>query len=251
MGSPHTPKITSELLRCYCEAALRNADELFVEAALLRDHDHMARAYFLAVASIEEVGKALLSFDAQNHNLPDPAICTKLKAGTESHAQKINYALSRWALSSSDPREGVKVALDLVIDLKCGREPSMYTDLRANPDRVQTPREVVRATAAKDCIRLAEGCLAHAHRHVRGKIPLRFTSTQNRLFTMKSAKFQEILNAEDFWRYNISRMEAGQQDIAKVVLGYERDHIKTGTLFRAAPEQSPCRNGGPYRHRCG
>jgi hypothetical protein len=51
---------------------------------------------------------------------------------------------------------------------------------------------------------------------------------------MKSAKFQDMLNTEDFWWYYISRMKAGQQDIAEAVLGYERDHIKTATPFFAA-----------------
>lgn len=226
--------MTADLLRAYSEAALRNADELLAEAALLRDHDHMARAYFLSVACIEEAGKALLAFDAQNRNLSDPAVCTKLKTSMESHGQKINYALSMWALSSPDQREALKVALDLIFHVKHGREPSMYSDLRADPDRVQTPREVVRASAARDCVRLAENCLAHAHRHVSEKTPFKFTSAQDRLFTMKSAKFREMLNTEDFWWYYISRMEAGQQDIAEAVLGYERDHIKTGTPFRAA-----------------
>ena len=110
----------------------------------------------------------------------------------------------------------------------------MYSDLRADPDRVQTPREVVRANAARDCVRLAENCLAHAHRHVNEKTPFKFTSAQDGLFTMKHAKFQEMLNTEDFWWYFISRMEAGQQDIAEAVLEYERDHIKTGTPFRPA-----------------
>jgi AbiV family abortive infection protein len=225
--------MTAELLRSYSEAALRNADELLVEASLLRDHDHMARAYFLAVACIEEAGKALLAFDAQNRNLSDPAVCTKLKASMESHGQKINYALRIWALSSPDHREALKVALDLIFHVKHGREPSMYSDLRTDPDRVQTPREVVRANAARDCVRLAENCLTHAHRHVLEKTPFSFTSVQDRLFTMKSAKFQEMLNTEDFWWYYISRMEAGQQDIAEDVLGYERDHIKTGIAFQS------------------
>lgn len=236
MGSPHTPNMTAELLRSYSAAALRNADELLVEASLLRDHDHMARAYFLAVACIEEAGKTLIAFDAQNRNLSDPAVCTKLKTTMESHARKINYALSLWALSSPNQREALKVALNLIFHVKHGREPSMYSDLRTDPDRVQTPREVVRAAAARDCVRLAENCLAHAHRHVREKTPFSFTSAQDRMFTMKSAKFQEMLNTEDFWWYYISRMEAGQQDIAEAVLGYERDHIKTGTAFRSKTE---------------
>ena len=110
----------------------------------------------------------------------------------------------------------------------------MYSDLRSAPDRVQTPREVVRDIAARDCVTLAANCLAYAHRHVIEKTPARFTIAQDRLFTMKSVKFQKLLNTEDFWWYYISQMEAGQQDIAETVLGYERDHIKTDTPFRAA-----------------
>ena len=234
MASTHTPKMTAELLRSYSEAALRNADELLVESSLLHNHGHNARSYFLAVACIEEAGKALLAFDAQNRNLSDPAVCTKLKATMENHAHKINYALGIWALGSRDPREALKVALDLIFDLKCGREPSMYTDLRTNPDRVQTPQGVVRANAAQSCIRLAENSLDYAHRHVREKAPFKFTTAQDRLFTMKSSKFQETLSTEDFWWYYISRMEAAQHDLAEAVLGYERDHIKTGTPYRPA-----------------
>lgn len=234
MGSPHLPKLTTSLLHSYSEAALRNADELLVEFLLLRDHDHMARAYFLAVSCIEEVGKALLTFDSQHRNLTDPAVCKKLKTSMENHGQKINYALSIWAFSNPDPREAQKVVHDLIFHVKNGREPSMYSGLRTDPDRVQTPREIVRATAAWDCVRLAENCLAHAHRHVSGKIPAKFTTAHDRLFTMKSAKFQEMLSAEDFWWYYISRMEAGQQGIEEAVLGYERDHIMTGIPFRAS-----------------
>ncbi|WP_282029502.1 AbiV family abortive infection protein [Paracoccus marcusii] len=87
--------MTKLLLQHYSEAALRNADDLIAEATLLRDHDHMARAYFLAVACIEEAGKALLAFDSQNRDLSDPAVCTKLKRSMENHGDKINYALNR------------------------------------------------------------------------------------------------------------------------------------------------------------
>lgn len=156
MGSLHLPTLTAALLQSYSEAALRNADELCAEAALLRDHDHMARAYFLAVASIEEGGNALLAFDSQTRNLADPAVCKKLKNLMESHGAKINYALSMWALSSPDKSEALKVAIDLIIAVKHGREPSMYSDLRTGPDRAQTPRQVVRDSAARDCVMLAK-----------------------------------------------------------------------------------------------
>jgi hypothetical protein len=49
---------------------------------------------------------------------------------------------------------------------------------------------------------------------------------------MKSKKFQDMLNMEDFWWYYIERMEAGNSDIAEAVIGYERNHAKTGVPFR-------------------
>jgi len=234
MGSPHTPTITADLLRAYSDAALRNADDLLVEALLLRDHGHMARAYFLAVACIEEAGKALQAFDAQNWNLSDPAVCTRLKTGMENHEQKVIYALGTWALNDADQSVALKAALDLISQLKRGREPSMYSDLRTSPDRAQTPRDVVRPKATRDCIMLAEHCLAHAHHYISEKTPAKVTASQDRLFTMKPAKFQEMLSTEDFWWYFIARMNAGQEDIADAVLGYEREHIKTGISFRRA-----------------
>lgn len=88
MGSPNLPELTTELLQSYSEAALNNADELIIEAELLHDHKHIARAYFLAVASIEEGGKALLAFDSKNRNLSDPAVRIKLKRSMENHGQK-------------------------------------------------------------------------------------------------------------------------------------------------------------------
>lgn len=238
VGSPHMLKMTGELLRSYSDAALRNADELLSEASLLLDRAHVARAYFLAVGCIEEAGKALLAFDGQNRNLSDPAVCTKLKSTMESHSHKINHALGIWAMNGPDPRKALAVAVDLILDLQRGREPSMYTELRTDPDRVQTPGEIVRGSAASDCVRLARDCLAHAQQHVRQKAPAEFTPAHDRLFTMKPAKFRKVLNTEDFWWYYIARMEAGQHDMAEAVLGYEQDYIKTATQFRAAEQTS-------------
>lgn len=232
MGSPHMPQLTASLLRSYSEGALRNADELLVEASLLLDHGHEARAYFLAVASIEEAGKALLAFDSQSRKFSDPAVSTKLQIHMANHGDKIRYALGSWAVSSPDQREALEVALDLILHVIRGREPSMYSDLRANPDRVQTPRDVVRPNVARDCVRLAKNSLTHAHRHVSEKVPFEFTPAQDRLFTMKSAKFEELLSTEDFWWYYIARMEVGHTNMADAILGYERDHIKNDTLFR-------------------
>ena len=67
----------------------------------------------------------------------------------------------------------------------------MYSDLRADPDRAETPREIVRTEAARDCVRLAKDCLAHGRRHVSEKTPPNVSPAHDKLFTMKSAKFRE------------------------------------------------------------
>jgi AbiV family abortive infection protein len=232
MASIQTPQFTPELLRAYADAALSNSAELLDEASLLLEHSHFARAYFLAISSIEEAGKALHAFDAQHRNLKDPAVSTRLKSVLENHKQKINYAFGIWAMRDADPEAALKRALDLALHLAVGREPSMYSEVRTEPDRAQTPREVVREVAAQDCVRLARACLAHAQRHLSEKTPSLITSAQDRLFVMKSKKLQDILRGSDFWWYYIEQMKAGQLDLADAVIGYEHNYLKTGVQFR-------------------
>lgn len=231
MGSPQETMLTATLLHNYSKAALRNADELLVEATLLLNHGHLARAYFLSVASIEEVGKALLSFDSQKRNLADPAVCSKLRKSLENHGDKISYALAMWAMSHVDQRAALLVAVDLIGDVRHGREPSMYTDFELDRDEVLIPRDVVSPNAAQNCLDLAHNCLANSHRHVNEKTPQAFSNAHDRLFTMKPAKVQDLLKTEDFLWYYISRMEVGQFDFADAVLRYERNHFATGKPF--------------------
>jgi AbiV family abortive infection protein len=231
MASNQTPHFTLELLRAYSDAALRNSSELIDEASLLLDHGHFPRAYFLAISSIEETGKALHAFDAQNRNLKDPAVRKQLKGSLESHKQKITYALFTWAMSNADQQAALKKALDLTHHLAHGREPSMYSDVRTEPDRAQTPREFVRDVAARDSVRLSRDCFANAQLHFNVATPTQFTASQDRLFVMKSKKFQEMLNLEDFWRFYIARIKTGQDDLAETVAVYERDYLKTGVQF--------------------
>jgi AbiV family abortive infection protein len=232
MPAPRPPNFKPDLLRTYSAAALQNAGELLAEATLLRDHGHWARAYFLAIATIEEAGKALQAFDAQKRNLSDPAVVTKLNIGMTKHAQKINYALFAWAAASDDVREAIEVALPLVSQLKHGREPSMYCELRTEPDRAQRPSEIVRESAARDCVRLARDCVANANRHVKEQEPPEITHALDKIFTMKSAYFREILSSKEFWFYYVARVESGDKGLAEAVCGYEKDHVRSGESFK-------------------
>jgi AbiV family abortive infection protein len=223
---------TPELLRAYSGAALDNAAELNAEASLLLSRGHFARAYFLAVASIEETGKALMTFDGQNRKLDNPAVVSKLRLSTEDHSRKITYAFMPMILASTEQRDAIEVAVDLMINLKRGREPSMYSELRSEPDRAQRPRDIVREEAARDCVRLAGDCLAHAGPHIRDKQPQQISRAMDALFTMKDNYVKKILSTPDFWWYYIARREAGNLGWSEAIIGYDKEHVERGTLFK-------------------
>jgi AbiV family abortive infection protein len=226
--------LNPELLRSYTDAALDNAAELHAESKLLVVNGHNPRAYFLAIACIEEVGKAMMAFDGQNRKLDNPAVVSKLRKNMEDHSTKITYAFMPMIVASTDQRQAVEVALDLMTNLKRGREPSMYSDLRSDPDRAQRPREVVRETAARDCVRLSGDCLAHGVSHVQEKQPQQITRAMDMFFTMKRSDIQKMLKTEDFWWYYIARRERGDLDWAEALIGYYKEHIQPGTLFKSA-----------------
>jgi len=229
-------RFSSELLRDYSLAALANASELVSEALVLHKHGHFARAYFLAVASIEETGKAYLAFDGQGRNLSDSAVASKLKRAMEDHSQKITSAFAAWLVASPNVRESVMPAIDLMINLKHGREPSMYTDIRPDSSTIQIPAAVVREKAAFDCIRLATDCLSYTQAHVAEKTPEPRTRAQDQLFAMKAGQIQKIASTEDFWWYYIEQMESGKKDFAEAVVSYHENYAKPGFLFRKSNE---------------
>lgn len=224
-------RFTAELLKEYSAAALRNAADLLEEASLLYEKGHAARAYFLAVACIEETGKALQAFDAQGRNLADSAVTAKLRRAMEDLSQKITAAFTAMLLASSDIREATMRAVDLMIHLKRGREPSMYTDIHYPESRVQIPSTMVRNVAAKDCVRLARDCLAHARRHIANGKPDVRSREEDQLFSMKSGQFQKMANTEGFWWYYIAQMQAGNRDFAAAAVAYQRDYFSKGKTF--------------------
>lgn len=229
--------LTPELLRQYIDASLHNASELLNEAMLLASNEHHARAYFLAVAAIEEAGKSVLAFDAQGRNLSDPAITTKLKHSMEDHPTKIRSAFTGWLMASPNIRDAIMPIVDHMIHLQHGREPSMYTEIRED-STIQTPSQAVRKVAARDCIRLASQCLIHTYKHVTETIPRQWTRHEDELFCMKSKDFQKIMNTADFWWYYIEQLESGQKDFAKSVIQYRTEFVLKGRSFQPDNKES-------------
>ena len=186
----------------------------------------------MAVASIEETGKALQAFDAQGRNLGNSAVTAKLRRAMEDHSQKITAAFTEMLLANSNLRDALMPAVDLMIHLKRGREPSMYTDIRYESSAVQSPATMVREAAANDCIRLARDCLAHARRHIAEKKPEARSQTEDQLFAMKSGQFQKLANTEGFWWYYVAQLEAGKRDFGAAVVEYQRDFLSKGITFK-------------------
>ncbi len=223
---------TVTLLSRYSAVALENAGELVEEASLLLARGHRARAYFLAVAGIEEIGKAVLAFDGQGRNLKDSAVTAKLRRAMEDHSQKVTAAFTPILLASPELRQALMPLVDLMIHVKRGREPSMYTDIHYESGEVQQPMAVVRDVAARDCVRLAGDCLRAAQRHVSEGTPLPRSAADDALFAMKSEQVNKILNSEGFWRYYIERMEAGAQDFSAAVITYQREYVGKGRSYQ-------------------
>ena len=238
VSEPGKVQITPQILRDYTLAALANASELVAEALVLYKHGHFARAYFLAVASIEETGKAFLAFEGQGRNLSDSSVASKLKRAMEDHPQKISAAFIAWLVASPNKREEVMPAINLMVDLGHGREPSMYTDLLPDSSGVQVPAAVVRKKSAIACIRLATDCLSQTHKHIAEKTPEPRTRTQDQLFAMKSRQFQEIASTVDFWWYYIAELEAGRQDLADAVISYQEKFARPGLVFRKPAQEA-------------
>jgi hypothetical protein len=122
-------------------------------------------------------------------------------------------------------------AINLMMSLKHGREPSMYTDIRSDSSSIQVPSTIVSDNAAFDCIRLATDCLSHTQRYILEKSPEPRTRAQDQLFAMKSAQFLKLANTEDFWWYYIEQLETGRKDFAEAVISYYENYARVGVQF--------------------
>jgi AbiV family abortive infection protein len=227
-GDPLTPEILSK----YRDAALVNAEELLKEAALLNGAGHHARSYFLAVASIEETGKAIQAFDGIGRNLANPAVRSKLQTLFSDHSQKVTSAFTPWLLATPDLRKELMALVNTMIDVKHGREPSMYVDMVPDGCEVVMPGQVVRPSAAKDCIGLALQVLARAKVHVQNTTPTKTTTVQDTFFALNQQTFLKMANTSDFWEFFISKAEAGDKALESAVTEYHDKYLTKGRVFK-------------------
>jgi AbiV family abortive infection protein len=231
--------ITHELLRQYRDAAIANAEALLEEAELLLKHGHLARAYFLAVSSIEEIGKSVQAFEGLGKNLRDSAIQQRLKLNFEDHSQKVTYAFMPWMQAISGLREKAVEIAEIMAAIQFGREAAMYTDIDAEHRAVTTPNMQVREQAARDCVRLAKKVMSHARPHAQQSQPKLATKAFDALFAMKPSLYDKIVNSADFWWFHISRIEQGQSAFDANVVEYNKSFMLNGKTFKTTTSAVP------------
>lgn len=236
MGTLRIPpdfRFSSQILKDLSIVSLENGKQLIEEAKLIFENKFLPRAYFLSVAAIEEIGKAFLCFDAITRNLNDSAVTANIVRSIESHPNKINAAFHASILTSKDPRSAIQTALDLMIALKNGREPSMYTDINYIESKIYTPNLVIREIAAKDSIRLAEQCYLITSHYINNFKPSTKSKVDDDVFGLKKNTLSKIIEHEDFWWYLIDNYEKNKLNQSEIIIEYHREFLSKNKLFRA------------------
>lgn len=213
-------ELTHELLESYQNSALNNSAELIEEAKLLYKNGKYARAYFLALASIEESGKSYLAFEAKGRNLSDGGVCKKIKEQFEDHSSKITAAFVGWLHNLNYSRESIEKVVELSFQLKLGRESSMYIDVKQESEEISVPSEVVRPVAANDCISVATNCLYHTRNYISLRKPETRTTFNDKFMCINKNSRMKILNQEEFWHYFLEELKKGNVTLDEVIVKY-------------------------------
>ncbi|WP_248802050.1 AbiV family abortive infection protein [Xanthomonas arboricola] len=201
--------------------SIDNATALVEEAETLLSAEHFARAYFLAVAAIEEVGKSALAFGAAGRNLADRQVLKKTWNNLLDHKSKIIAAFgpSLTLTQRENMKEALDTSLELMGSLRRGREPSMYTDVLADGS-IQNPKDLVRPVAARDAVRLAQHCLARAKQYQANNEPASITAASDFFYTLSSSKIQEIMGQEDFSPFYLERINDGNISLEEAIYAF-------------------------------
>ena len=220
-----------DFLNEYENVALLNAQELLSEAELLYKNNCYARTYYLALASIEETGKAQIAFASKGRNLSDEGLCNKIKKSMDCHSTKITSAFTSWLIKSPNKNEVIDKCMELITHLEHGREFSMYTDIKNNNIDVSKPSEVIRQRAAKDTIALATNCLHHTKEYLSTNTPIKTNSHQDKLLCIPTNKTMDMFSTRDFWDFYIDQVEQGNNDHAKSTARYYDEYYNKRKLY--------------------
>ncbi len=214
-------QLSKQALLELSSAALDNAESLLSEAEALLASGHFARAYFLALASMEEVGKSATAFNAAGRDLSNPQVVKAVRNKLLDHRSKIISAFgpSLQLTEKDNLKEALEASLELMGDLRRGREPSMYTGILADGS-VQRPKDIVRPVAARDTVRLAKHCLDRAQRHLPDKDPPATTVANDYFYTLSANKIQEVMAHPEFSPFYLARINGGDISLEEAIYAF-------------------------------
>jgi AbiV family abortive infection protein len=222
-------QISKDILKEYSSQAINNAHDLIRSSQLLFDNKFFARAYFLAVASIEETGKAYLAYTSIGRNIN--SIKAKLWNSLENHGTKISTAFLGFLVEEPNgitPRE----ISELSVHLHEGREKSMYVDINKN-NTISTPTIIVEKRQAEGSITVARICLRYTKLYFQNNEPFQATNADDKLFNMKTGKLTELFENQDFGQYLLHclRNEKDALNFSKHITTYYDAYHCTGKKF--------------------
>ncbi len=224
--------LTSTLLKGYRKAAVDNARELQYEAALLLANNHFSRAYFLATASIEEIGKAVQAFDALGRNVRDHEISTRIRLNFQDYSKKISAAVFPWLLRDPDSRDMVSAFVESLIDAKNTSEPALFVGIEPQDMTIHTPSSLVRREQAEECVQMARTIFSYAAPHVLdGHYKVR-TKAEDDFFVMKPNSVLNASSGPDFWQYYIACMKSGDAAFEAALMDYTKKYLAKNEKYK-------------------
>lgn len=224
--------VNDKFLMEYEQAAIANAEELLNDAKTLLEQESFARTYFLSVASIEETGKAYIAFTSRGRDLNNSGLKNKLKELFETHSFKICSAFLGWAFAAPELKEALLVAVELMTDLRLGREASMYVD--ADPDgSIRMPSKLVGSSEAINSVEIATKCLHYTREYIKNNIPATTSAFDDKMLCLGTRKLQKVYEKKDFYEFLLAKLktDASAFDYSKTIVTYYDAYLCKGKLF--------------------
>lgn len=234
-------QLTTPMLRGFRKAAVDNARELMYEAHLLLRHNHVARAYFLAVISVEEIGKAMQAFDALGRNISDPEVSVRVRLNFEDYPKRMMAAAFPWMQVDPSHREELVPFIEMLIEAKRTSEPALYMGIDPHNARISYPNGVISRHTAERTVRLAQRIFDYAAPHVMDAPPKIRTRAEDEFFAMKSAVLVSMTHNADFWQYYASVMKESNVSFEEAVSDYSKQYVARDRKYRddLGPEAQP------------
>jgi hypothetical protein len=127
--------------------------------------------------------------------------------------------------------ENLLSLVGLAIDIKYGREPSMYVDIDLESKTV-SPLDIVSEVNTKDIIDVATFCLEKTIEYTKNNSPLEASTYDDKFYCISQFLRDKIMKSEDFSKFLIDNMTA-DFNFAKVIVNYNESYYQKKIAYTA------------------